>query len=121
MNIVIKAIGTFIVCMGLVYFIKPEVPRAIMRFFTKGFRLYFAAILRFALAILFFLGARECRVTWLIVLFGLIMLLSGLLIFAMGLKKSKEIINWFQGQPMFMQRVLAIIVLAVGLIILYAA
>ena len=121
MNTVIKAIGIFIVCMGLVYLIRPEAPKAIMRFFSKGVRLYFAALLRFALAIVFFLGARECDIRWIIVMFGLIFLLSGLLIFILGLEKSKQIINWFQRQPMFTQRILAIIVLAVGLIIIYAA
>lgn len=121
MNTIIKIIGIFIVSMGLVYLTRPETPKAIMRFFIKGSRLYFAAILRFALAIFFFLGARECDLVWVIIVFGLIMLLSGLLIFMLGLKKSKEIINWFEKQPLFMQRILAIIVLAVGLIIVYAA
>jgi uncharacterized protein YjeT (DUF2065 family) len=121
MNTVIKIIGIFIVTMGLIYLTNPQTPKAIMRFFAKGSRLYFAAILRFALAIVFFMGARECDMVWVIVVFGLIMLLSGLLIFMLGLEKSKEIINWFEAQPMFMQRILAIIVLAVGLIIVYAA
>ena len=123
MNIstVIKFIGIFIVAMGLVYLIRPDVPKTMMRFFSRGIRLYFAAILRFVLAIIFFLGARECDLTWVIVVLGSIIMLSGLLIFILGLQKSKEIINWFEGQPMFVQRILAVIVLAVGLIIVYAA
>jgi uncharacterized protein YjeT (DUF2065 family) len=79
------------------------------------------AIVRFALAIVFFLGARQCGVKWVIVLFGLIFLLSGLLIFMLGLEKAKAIINWYQEQPKFLLRVVATIVLGVGLIIVYAA
>lgn len=121
MDIVIKAIGTVIVCIGLVYLIKPEVLGGFMRFFAKGKRLYLAALVRFALAIVFFLGARQCGIRWVIVMFGLIFLLSGLLIFMLGLEKAKSIINWYQEQPSVMLRVVAIVVLGVGLIIVYAA
>jgi uncharacterized protein YjeT (DUF2065 family) len=92
-----------------------------MQFFAKGRRLYLAALVRFALAIVFFLGARHCGIRWVIVLFGLIFMLSGLLIFMLGLEKAKSILNWYQEQPRFTFRVVAIIVLGVGLIILYAA
>ena len=121
MDVVIKVIGTIIVCIGLGYFIKPEAMKWLMAFFVKGKRLYLAALVRFALAITFFLGARECHIPWLIVVFGLIFLLSGLLIFMLGLEKAKGIINRFQEQPIFMFRVVASIVLCVGLIIVYAA
>jgi hypothetical protein len=121
METVIKIIGTVIVCVGLVYLIKPEIFRVIMRFFAKGNRLYIAAVIRFALAIVFFLGARHCGIKWVIVLFGLIFLLSGLLIFMLGLERAKGIIRWYQGQPSFVYRIVAIIVLSVGLIITYSA
>ena len=54
METVIKIIGTVIVCIGLVYLIKPEIFRVIMGFFAKGNRLYIAAVIRFSLAIVFF-------------------------------------------------------------------
>jgi len=121
MDTVIKIIGTVIVLIGLVFLVKPEIPRWVVGFFVKGRRLYLAATVRFALAITFFVGARECDVTWLIVVFGLIFLLSGLLIVMLGLEKAKGIINWYLEQPAFMFRVVASIVLCVGLIIVYAA
>lgn len=121
MDTVIKATGTFIVGVGLVYLIRPDFFRRIMQFFAKGRRLYLAAIARFALAIIFFIGARECDVTWLIVTFGAIFLLSGLLIFMLGLEKARGIIDWYLEQPGFIFRILALIVLGVGLIIVIAA
>ena len=121
METVIKIIGTVIVCIGLVYLIKPEIFRVIMGFFVKGNRLYIAAVIRFSLAIVFFLGARHCGIKWVIVLFGLIFLLSGLLIFMLGLERAKGVIRWYQEQPSFVYRIVAIIVLSVGLIITYSA
>lgn len=121
METIIKVIGTVIVCIGLIYLIWPEIMRATMRFFSKGSRLYLAAIVRFALAIIFIMGARHCGRTWIIVMFGLIFLLSGLLIFMLGLPKAKGILRWYLEQPKFISRVMAAIVLVVGLIIVYAA
>jgi hypothetical protein len=121
METVIKIIGTVIVCIGLVFLIWPGVMRATTRFFSKGSRLYLAAMVRFALAIVFIMGARHCGIKWVIVLFGLIFLLSGLLIFMLGLQKAKGIIGWYLEQPKFISRVAAGIVLGVGLIIVYAA
>jgi hypothetical protein len=121
MQMIIKVIGTAIFCIGLVYLIKPGLFRSIIGFFAKGKRLYLAAIARFALAIIFIMGARHCGIKWIIVMFGLIFLLSGLLIFMMGLEKAKGIISWYQKQPSFVYRVIAIIVLSIGLIIVYAA
>ena len=121
METIIKVIGTVIVCIGLVFLIQPEIMRATTRFFSKGSRLYLAAMVRFALAIVFILGARHCGIRWIIVLFGLIFLLSGLLIFMLGLEKAKGILRWYLEQPKFISRIVAGIVLAVGLIIVYAA
>ena len=121
METIIKVIGTVIVCIGLVYLIRPEIMRATTRFFSKGSRLYIAALVRFALAIVFIMGARHCGRIWVIVMFGLIFLLSGLMIFMLGLQKAKGILRWYLEQPKFISRVVAGIVLVVGLIIVYAA
>ena len=121
MDTIIKAIGTVIVAMGLIYLIKPRILRMVLRFFARGWWLYFAALVRFALAVVFLLGARECDVSWVIIMFGLIFLLSGLLIFVLGLEKAREIINWYLEQSSLTLRVVAAIALCVGLIIVYAA
>jgi uncharacterized protein YjeT (DUF2065 family) len=121
METVIKIIGTVIVCIGLVFLIWPGIMRATTRFFSKGSRLYLAAMMRFTMAIVFIMGARHCGIKWVIVMFGLIFLLSGLLIFMLGLERAKGIIRWYQEQPIVIFRVVAGIVLVVGLIITYAA
>jgi uncharacterized protein YjeT (DUF2065 family) len=92
-----------------------------MEFFKQGKRLYFAGLIRFALAIIFLLGARECDITWVIAAFGILFIISGLLIFTLGLEKLRAILDWYQKQPLLLLRVLALIALAVGAVIIYAA
>ncbi len=121
MGIVIRIIGVAIVLLGLVYLVKPEIIRALIRFFSVGSRVYLAAVIRFTLAVVFFLGARECRYTWLIILFGILFLASGLLIIILGPSKVRQILNWYLRQPVIILRFLSLIVVIFGLIIVGAA
>ena len=53
MNNVIKIIGIVFVVIAIVYFLRPDVMKWLMEFFKQGKRLYFAGLIRFALAIVF--------------------------------------------------------------------
>jgi len=121
MNIVIRILGIVFVLMGIVYLLRPDVMKWLMEFFKQGKRIYFAGLIRFALAVVFFLGALNCRIPWLIITFGILFLIGGLLIFMLGPKKLKSMIEWYQKQSLLLLRVIALIALAVGAIIIYAA
>ena len=118
---IVKAAGTIIVCIELASFLKPELLRASMRFFAKGKRLYVTALVRFALATLFFAGSKECDVSWVIVLFGVLFLVSGMLILILGLGRVRLMLAWYETQSVALLRVIALISLAVGMIIVCAA
>ena len=121
MDSIITTIGIVIGAWGAVCLIKPDVLKRMMEFFKQDKRLYLAGLIRFGLAIVFLLGARECDITWVITTFGIVFLISGLLIFTLGLEKVKSIVDWWQKQSVLLLRVLAIIVLAIGAIIIYSA
>ena len=119
--IVIQIIGIIIALFGVVYLLKPDIAKHIIEFFKKGKRIYFAALLRLALAIVFLLAARECDLTWVIVVFGILFLVGGLLIFALGAERAKSILDWFQKQSDLFIRLMALITLAIGAVIIYSA
>jgi len=121
MAIVIRIIGIFFIAVAIIYFLKPNVLKGIMQFFRQGKRLYLAGLIRFILAIVFLVAARECDITWVIVAFGILFIISGLLIFLLGLEKTKSIIDWYQKQSVLFLRVLALIALTLGAIIIYSA
>ncbi len=121
MDLVVKIAGIVIAAAGIVYLLKPDVMKFLMEFFKQGKRIYFAGLLRLVLAVIFFLGARECDITWVIVVFGILFLIGGLLIFMLGSKNLKSMIEWYQKQSLLLLRVIALIALAVGAIIIYAA
>jgi len=121
MDLVIKIIGIFFVCVGIVYLLKPDVMKWLMEFFKQGGRIYFAGLIRFALAIVFFSAYRDCGQRWIIFAFGILFLIGGLLIFIIPLEKLKAYIGWWQKQSVLLLRVLALITLAIGAVIIYSA
>ena len=121
MDIVIKIIGILFVCIAVVYLIKPDVMKRLMEFFKQGKRLYFAGLIRFVLAVVFLLAARECKLFWVIFAFGILFIISGLLVFVIPLEKIKSYIGWWQKQSLILLRFLALLTLVIGAIIIYCA
>ena len=121
MAIIVKIIGIVFVFIAVVYLLRPDILKHMMEFFKKGRRIYFAGLLRFVLAVIFLLAANECRIPWVIITFGILFIISGLLVFTFGLKRLKAMIEWYQKQPFVLLRVIALIALAVGAVIIYSA
>ena len=121
MDWVIKIIGIVFVLMAIGCLLKPDVVRRVMEFFGKASRLYFAGVIRFALAVVFLLAARECRKPWVIFAFGILFLLGGLLIFLIGPKRLRPVLEWWQKQSNLLLRVVALATLAVGVIVIIFA
>ncbi len=121
MDIIIRSLGIVIVVVGIVYLLRPDVMKWLMEFFKHGKRIYLAGLLRLALAVIFLLGARECKHFWVIFAFGILFLIGGVLIFILGPQKIKRILDWYQKQSALLLRVIAVIALAIGAIIIYSA
>lgn len=121
MDIVIKSIGILIVLFAILCLAKPMVMTGMFEFFKKGRRLYVHGIFRFVLAIIFLLGAGDCHYPIVIAVFGILLIIGGLLIFTMKLEKLKSIVNWWQNRSVVLLRGLAIITLVIGAVVVYSA
>jgi len=121
MDIVIRIIGIVFVFMTVIYFLKPDIMKRLLEFFKQGKRIYFAGMVRLILAVVFLLAAGECKHFWVILAFGILFIISGMLIFILGPEKVKSYINWWQKQSVMLLRVMALVGLAIGAIIIYSA
>jgi len=121
MALAVKIIGIVIVLVAILYLLKPGVMKWLIEFFKRGKRIYLAGLMRFALAIVFLLAARECDITWAIASLGVLFLIGGLLIFMIGHKRLMSILDWWQKRSDMSLRLIALIALAVGATIIYAA
>ncbi len=121
METTIKIIGIILITLGVWFFIVPKMTIKITSVVTKGKRLYFAAAFRVILGIIFLLAANDCRSPWIIKILGIIFLLSGIIIFAFGLEKCREALQWFQNRPSWAYRLPSIVIFAIGCLTIYAA
>jgi uncharacterized protein YjeT (DUF2065 family) len=121
MNLVVQAIGIILIIIAVLYILNPALFKSIIRYFVKGKRIYLAGILRLALAVIFFIAARECKYPWLIGAFGALFLIGASIIFMMKLEKLKAILQWYLDKPNNLLRALGLIVLALGIIIIFSA
>ena len=121
MSTVIKIIGIVIVAIAIVYILKPGVMNRLFEFFKKGKRLYLAVPIRLALAVVFIFGASKCKQPWVMLVFGILLLISAILILVLGPNKLRPMIEWWQKQSDLFARVMALIVLAIGVVIIICA
>jgi len=121
MAFIIQSLGIVFVFVGILHLLKPDIAKRIMGFLKKGKRIYFVGLLRFALAVIFLLGARECDIKWVIVVLGILFIISGLITFMLGPRRAGPILDWFQRQSNIVVRLIAVIILAVGVIVIYSA
>ena len=120
-DIVIKSLGLLFTLMGIAYLLRPDIIKRLMGFFKKGKRIYFAGLIRFALAVVFLIAARECRYFWIIFASGIIFLIGGPLIFMLGPAKIRRIFDWYEEQPAIIFQVIALVVLVFGIIVIFSA
>ena len=119
--LVIKSLGMLFTLMGIVYLLRPDIIKHLMGFFKKGKRIYLAGLIRLALAVVFFVAARECRYFWIIFASGFIFLTGGLLIFILGPEKIRRIFDWYEQQSAIIFQVIALVVLVFGIIVIFSA
>lgn len=121
MVMLVKIIGIFITCMGVLIFLNPKTVKKMMAFWRRGKNIYAAALIRVLLAAIFFLSAPQARMPQVIFALGVLTGLGGLLIFILGLEKTKAILDWWDKKPEYFLRLLSLSALAFGALIIYSA
>lgn len=121
MLFLVKLIGFVIMGFGVAFLMDPGTMKKVIDFFEVGKRVYAAAIGRIVLAVILLLVASQAKITWIIVALGIIFLVSGILVFSMGVDKCKAMIGKIRDKQVKDQRLIALIPLVAGILILLAA
>lgn len=119
--ILVKIIGTFITAMGIMILLNPKIAKRMMVFWRQGKNIYAGGLIRILLGVIFLYYSPQARLPQLIFVLGVLALLGGLLIFILGLEKTKAILDWWDKKPEHFLRLLSLLVIAFGALILYSA
>lgn len=120
MAILVKMIGIFITAIGIIILLKPKTAKGMLVFWRQGNNLYIGGFIRAILALIFLYYAPQARWPRMILTLGVLSALGGVSIFILGLKKSREFIDWWDRKPEPYLRLISLLVLAFGALILYS-
>lgn len=121
MVILVRFIGILMACMGAIVILSPNVMKKMISFWRKGNRLYAGGVVRVLLGVVFLLSAPQTRLTGVIYTLGILMLLGGIVIFILGVKKLKAILDWWDKLPHYILRLMGFLILAIGALVIYCA
>ena len=117
----VKLIGIFMASMGITVILNPNVMKKMISFWRQDKRIYLAGLLRALFGTVFLLSVLQARLPVVIYVLGILMLLGALIIFILGLEKVKTILAWWDKKPHSVLRLMAILILAIGVLVIYSA
>ncbi len=116
----VRILGVVIVAMGVISLLNPRILKQSMTFMGQGKRFYAVGVLRLLIGGMLLYTASQCRLPEVIIILGILVLTSGIAVFALG-EKMKSMINWFNKKPLLFLRFVGLIPLAFGALLLYSA
>ena len=117
----VKLAGIIFISIGVWLLIDTKMHRKIISFFITGSRVYIAAAARIALGLLFILAAGDCTRPKVISIIGIIALVAGIAVFALGLEKSHAMLQWLQARSDVFYKISCIFLFALGVLTIYAS
>lgn len=114
-------IGAIITVFAVILLLNPRFAKIIINFVLEGPVLYIHATIRIIIGIIFLINARSCRIPWVIITIGTLILSAGFLLFIIKLERAKRALRWYRDKSENFMRLAACLVLLLGIIILYAA
>jgi len=118
MLVIVRLITVIWAALGIVLLVKPDTFGQIISFCRQGKRLNVIGIVRIAIGVIFLLAASASRVPGLIALIGILILVKGILVFALSRRKLNSIIDYWQNKPAPFVRFLGLVVLALAWLVI---
>jgi uncharacterized membrane protein HdeD (DUF308 family) len=121
MQNVVLGIGAFLVLAGCTLIARPSLARRMMEFFKEGRRIYLGGLIRIAVGLVILFCAPAVSLPWIPGVLGVIMILSGVALFAMGLERTRAIIEWWQASSDARLRLAMLIAPIIGVLLILSA
>lgn len=121
MQALIALIGILIASLGLFFVVRPNMFRRTLNFFLKVNWLYAFGAMRVVFGIIFLIFANKCVHSWLIIFFGIMLIVTSIVIFSLDTNKLKKTLRWWLKQNKVVIRLPATMAFIIGLLIAYGA
>lgn len=120
MLILAKLVAILIIVVGIIYLVSPKVMRQVMAYYEQGKRIYTGGVIRLLFSVILLLVASQCRLVGIVIVFGILFLIGGILVFALGLDKLKSILRWYTEKSDIVLRLFAVLAVIIGALLLFS-
>lgn len=120
MVILVKLIGIFIAGMGIILLLSPKTIKRLVAFCQQGKRVYISGLLRLLIGVILLLAASQCRLSGMVATLGILVLIGGILIFVLGIERTKALLNRWSNKSTLFLRLWGILALAIGVLLIYS-
>ncbi len=117
MVILAKLLGVAVAAFGLTIFASPDFVKKVFDFFKVGKRIYYAGVLRVLIGLLLLVSVSHSTVPLAVIALGLLFLVSGIIVFAVDLEKTRAFLAHYSELPQLIIRLLGLVAACFGLLI----
>ncbi len=121
MFVLVGLAGLGLVVIAVLFLISPDRARGLLTLTKRRWWMNAAFLFRIVVGLVLIAGAPETGLPTLVLVLGVISLLSGLLAPLLGYDRLLAFVDWWAARPAGLIRVWALLALALGLVLLYAA
>lgn len=118
---VVKAIGIILLVFGVVCLVSPSIIRNLINFAKVGKRIYIGGAIRVIFGILLLLATTSATLPAIPGIIGAIILISGILMFALGLARVHAFMDKFLNLPDNKLRIPPAVTAIIGILLIYSA
>jgi len=121
MPYVIKTIGILMAVLGVVMATMPDLMTKTIDYFKVGKRVYAVGIIRIVIGALLLVSCPQATIVWLPAVIGALVVISGIVVFALGIERDHAMMEWWEQKPENTRRIGAIIAAVIGVLLIYGA
>jgi len=121
MVLLVRLLGIAIVAMGVIFSLRKNALKDYIAFWRNEKRLKIGGLIALLCGIIFLLAAPHCRITWLLVVFGIWSIIKGILLLSLNIKTMYAYFDWWDNKPVLVIRLVGIVAIAFGALLIYSA
>jgi uncharacterized membrane protein HdeD (DUF308 family) len=121
MVLLVNLLAIAIVVYGCLLVLRPEFLRQIFDRLKEGANIYFASAIKSVAGFVLLISANSARVPWIVLLYGALMVFSGILAFVIKKNFITGLLDWVENQPPRFTYYVGITAILLGVILSLAA
>jgi uncharacterized protein YjeT (DUF2065 family) len=117
----VKLIGVFVISVGLCGLLNPKFMKSLIDILVREEKIYFIGFIRIFLGLVMYIASTNCRMPVVINVIGIFVILKGMILFILDFARIKSMASWWQRRSMWTLRLTTLVIIAIGMLIVYAA